>query len=87
MAWEQSIWPDDRLVRGAHVRALNGRETWVVTDRDEYMMAGEVVVENAQNGKTFRANGNNLEVFVSDPPLDPGPSYWSQRARELASMS
>jgi hypothetical protein len=87
MAWERSVWPDARLVRGARVRTPNGKETWAVADRDEYMMVGEVVVEDTRNGRTFRTNGDNLEVFVADPPIDPGPSYWSQRAQELASMS
>jgi len=88
MAWERSVWPDARLVRGARVRNPDGvKQSWNVSDRDEYMMTGEVVIIDTKNGRTFRTNGDNLEVFVADPPIDPGPSYWSQRARELASMS
>lgn len=86
MAWERSVWPDERIVKGARVRAPHAEQEFTVVSRDEYMMIGEVTLET-EDKRRIHANANHLEVFVPDAAIDPGPSYWEDRARGLAAMS
>lgn len=86
MAWERSIWPDERITKGARVRTRHTAQEYTVVSRDEYMMIGEVTLEN-EHKRRIHANAENLEVFVPDADIDSGPSYWADRAASLASMS
>lgn len=80
----ECVWPDERIAEGARVRAPHTEQEYTVISRDEYMMIGKVTLETVDKR---RIHANHLEVFVPDAAIDPGPSYWEDRARKLAVMS
>lgn len=86
MAWDRVCWPDTRLASGVRVRVRATGHEYTVSSLDEYMMLGEVTLEN-DKGSRVTSYSDNLEVYVPDPAPDPGPSYWADRAEGLAALS